>query len=243
MVLKDYLAGVRYKTAMAEEELERLPVTSVTNDSRQVRKGSVFVCIRGGRFDGHDKAAGALEAGAAAIVVERDLGLPRQILVENTRAAYALLCGNHFGNPASRLKLIGVTGTSGKTTVAFLIKSILQEAGEKVGLIGTIHNEIGQWEFPAKHTTPDPYQLHTMLERMAEAGCRYVVMEASSHALDQHRLEGCRFAAAVFTNLSQDHLDYHGTMENYFAAKKKLFAMADTAVVNLDDSKGMELAS
>lgn len=242
MVLKDYLAGVRYKTAMAEEELERLPVTSVTNDSRQVRKGSVFVCIRGGRFDGHDKAAGALEAGAAAVVVERDLGLPRQILVENTRAAYALLCGNHFGNPASRLKLIGVTGTSGKTTVAFLIKSILQEAGEKVGLIGTIHNEIGQWEFPAKHTTPDPYQLHTMLERMAEAGCHYVVMEASSHALDQHRLEGCRFAAAVFTNLSQDHLDYHGTMENYFAAKKKLFAMADTAVVNLDDSKGLELA-
>ena len=242
MTLKDYLDSVPCTPRIPAEELATIPATSVTNDSRQVREGSIFVCIRGGRFDGHDKAAEALDHGAAAVVVERDLGLTRQILVENTRAAYALLCRNHFGNPARQLKLIGITGTSGKTTVAFLVKSILQQAGKRVGLIGTIHNEIGPLELPAKHTTPDPYQLHTMLERMAEAGCQYVVMEASSHALDQHRLEGCRFAAAVFTNLSQDHLDYHGTMENYFAAKKKLFAMADTPVVNLDDPKGAELA-
>ena len=242
MTLKDYLAGISYKSPIPSEELERLRVSSVTNDSRQVREGSVFVCIRGGRFDGHDKAKEALAAGAAVVVVERDLGLDRQLLVENSRAAYALLCRNHFGDPAARMKLVGITGTSGKTTVAFLVKSILQTAGKKVGLMGTIHNEIGEMEFPAKHTTPDPYQLHTMLERMREAGCQYVVMEASSHALDQHRLEGCRFAAAVFTNLSQDHLDYHGTMENYFAAKKKLFSMTDRAVVNLDDPKGAELA-
>ncbi len=242
MTLKDYLAGISYKSPIPSEELERLRVSSVTNDSRQVREGSVFVCIRGGRFDGHDKAKEALAAGAAAVVVERDLGLDRQLLVENSRAAYALLCRNHFGDPAARMKLVGITGTSGKTTVAFLVKSILQTAGKKVGLMGTIHNEIGEMEFPAKHTTPDPYQLHTMLERMQEAGCEFVVMEASSHALDQRRLEGCRFAAAAFTNLSQDHLDYHGTMENYFAAKKKLFSMTDAAVVNLDDPKGEELA-
>lgn len=242
MTLRDYLNGIPCTTSLPPEELGRIPAASVTNDSRQVREGSIFVCVRGGRFDGHTKAAEALENGAAAVVAERDLGLPRQILVENTRAAYALLCRNHFGDPGRRLKLIGITGTSGKTTVAFLIKSILEQAGKKVGLIGTIHNQIGELEFPAKHTTPDPYQLHAMLDRMGEAGCEYVVMEASSHALDQHRLEGCRFAAAVFTNLSQDHLDYHGTMENYFAAKKKLFAMADTAVVNLDDAKGEELA-
>lgn len=242
MTLKDYLAGLSYETPIPAEELANIPAASVTNDSRQVGEGSIFVCIKGGKFDGHDWAEKALEAGAAAVVAERDLGLSRQVLVENTRAAYGILCGNHFGNPARRMKLIAITGTSGKTTVAFLIKSVLQQAGKRVGLIGTIHNEIGEMEFPAKHTTPDPYQLHAMLERMAEAGCGYVVMEASSHALDQHRLEGCRFAAAVFTNLSQDHLDYHGTMENYFAAKKKLFTMTDTPVVNLDDPKGAELA-
>ena len=242
MTLNEYLKGIPFRTRIPAEELEQTAACSVTNDSRQVRGGSIFVCIRGGRFDGHSKAGEALAAGAAAVVVERDLGLERQILVEDTRAAYAILCGNHFGNPATGMKLVGITGTSGKTTVAFLVKSILQQAGKRVGLMGTIHNEIGEMEFPAKHTTPDPYQLHTMLERMREAGCQYVVMEASSHALDQHRLEGCRFAAAVFTNLSQDHLDYHGTMENYFAAKKKLFSMTDRAVVNLDDPKGAELA-
>lgn len=242
MTLKEYLEGIPCTVSIPPDEMEKIPVTSVTNDSRQVREGSVFVCVQGGRFDGHTKAAEALENGAAAVVVERDLGLSRQILVENSRAAYALLCANHFGNPARRLKLVGVTGTSGKTTVSFLVRSILQEAGKKVGLIGTISTQIGELEFPAKHTTPDPYQLHTMLERMAEAGCEYVVMEASSHALDQQRLAGCRFAAAVFTNLSQEHLDYHSTMENYFAAKKKLFSMTDTPVVNLDDPKGRELA-
>lgn len=242
MTLKEYLEGIPCETPIPPETLGEIPANSVTNDSRQVREGSIFVCVQGGRFDGHTKAREALENGAAAVVVERDLGLSRQIMVENSRAAYALLCQNHFGNPARKLKLVGVTGTSGKTTVAFLVRSILQEAGKKVGLIGTIHNQIGELEFPAKHTTPDPYQLHTMLDRMVEAGCEYVVMEASSHALDQHRLEGCRFAAAVFTNLSQDHLDYHGTMDRYFAAKKKLFSLADTSVVNLDDLAGRELA-
>lgn len=242
MTLKEYLEGIPCTTSIPPGEMEQISVTSVTNDSRQVREGSIFVCVRGGRFDGHTKAAEALDNGAAAVVVERDLGLPRQILAENSRAAYALLCANHFGNPARKLKLVGITGTSGKTTVAFLIKSILEQAGKKVGLIGTIRNQIGELEFPAKHTTPDPYQLHTMLDRMAEAGCEYVVMEASSHALDQQRLTGCRFAAAVFTNFSQDHLDYHKTMENYFAAKKKLFSMTEKPVVNLDDANGEELA-
>ena len=243
MTLKEYLAGVEYATSLTEAQLEGLRAASVTSDSRQVREGSIFVCIRGGKFDGHEKAAEALAAGAAAVVTQRELGLPREIRVENTRSAYAILCGNHFGNPARRLRLVGVTGTSGKTTVAFLIRDILREAGEKAGLLGTIRNEIDGVEFPARHTTPDPYELHAMLARMADSGCRYAVMEASSHALDQRRLDGCVFDAAVFTNLSQDHLDYHGTMENYFAAKKRLFSQAKAAVVNLDDPRGEELAA
>ncbi|MEG1943631.1 MAG: UDP-N-acetylmuramoyl-L-alanyl-D-glutamate--2,6-diaminopimelate ligase, partial [Angelakisella sp.] len=157
-------------------------------------------------------------------------------------SAYAIICANHFDNPSRKLKLLGVTGTNGKTTITYLLKSILAAAGKKTGLMGTIHNEILDMVLPAKYTTPDPYQLHAMLSRMAEAGCEYVVMEASSHALDQHRLDGCEFDVAVFTNLTQDHLDYHGTMENYFLAKRKLFDHCRRAVINIDDSYGVRLA-
>ena len=241
MTLQDYLQGISYSTGM--KDLENISVTTVTNDSRQIRKDCIFVCIKGGKFDGHDAASKALAEGAAAVVVERDLGLSRQVLVENSRSAYAILCANHFHNPSRRLKLVGTTGTNGKTTTTFLLKSILEAAGKKVGLMGTIHNEIMDMELPAKHTTPDPYQLHAMLDRMAEAGCEYVVMEVSSHALDQHRLDGCEFEVGIFTNLTQDHLDYHKTMENYFAAKKRLFGMCKQAVINLDDPYGQQLAA
>lgn len=240
MTLQDYLEGIRYRSHL--ERPDRIQISTVTNDSRQVREGALFVCIQGGKFDGHDMALDALAHGAAAVVVQRDLGIPEQIIVENTRAAYAILCANHFGNPSRQMQLVGITGTNGKTTTAYLIKGILQEAGKKAGLMGTIHNEILDLEFPAKHTTPDPYQLHAMLQRMVQAGCQYVVMETSSHALDQHRLDGCQFAVGVYTNLTQDHLDYHGTMEEYFAAKRKLFNIAEKAVVNLDDAHGRQLA-
>lgn len=239
MKLSTLLQGICYETTLPDLEIE---VTGLTGDSRQLEAGHLFVCMRGLRFDGHSYAQTALEQGAAAVVTERDLGLPRQIVVQDSFRAYAVLCANFFGRPADRMKLIGITGTNGKTTSAFLIKQILSAAGYHVGLMGTIQNEIGDLILPAKYTTPDPYQLHSMLARMEQAGCAYVVMEVSSHALAQDRVYGLHFAAAVFTNLTQDHLDYHGTMENYFAAKQKLFSMCDLAVVNVDDAHGARIA-
>ena len=174
----------------------------MTSDSRQITPGCLFVCISGARFDGHSVAGQALEEGAAAVVCEKDLGLDHQLLVEDSREAYGILCGNFYGNPAKKMKLIGITGTNGKTTCTYLIKHVLETAGKKVGLIGTIHNEIGDMVLPAKNTTPDPGELHVLFMRMAEAGCEYVVMETSSHALYVYL-----FAVGVFTNLTQDHLD------------------------------------
>ncbi|MGI6264179.1 MAG: UDP-N-acetylmuramoyl-L-alanyl-D-glutamate--2,6-diaminopimelate ligase [Acutalibacteraceae bacterium] len=210
-------------------------VEGITCDSRKVGPGWVFVCIRGTASDGHDYAAGAVKAGAAAVVTQRDLGLPGQILVPSTRHAWAMMCANWFGRPSRRLHLIGITGTNGKTTVSYLLKSILEQNGYKTGLVGTIQNMIGERVLPSGHTTPDPYDLQSMFSLMVAEGCAYAVMEVSSHALDQGRVDGCRFDAAVFTNLTQDHLDYHGTMENYRDAKKKLFTMCEKGIVNLDD--------
>ncbi len=225
----------RIKILQNTADLSR-PVTAVTADSRRVEPGCVFVCVAGDHFDGHTAAADALKKGAAAVVTERKLGLEREILVENTRAAYALLCAAWFGNPADQLQLIGVTGTNGKTTTCFLLHSILQRHGVSCGLLGTVKNIIGGEEIPATLTTPDPFELHGLFRRMADAGCTHCVMEASSQALAQRRLEGLRFRAAIFTNLTQDHLDYHGTFENYQQAKRMLFLQADLAVVNGDDS-------
>lgn len=217
------------------------PVASVVIDSRQVKPGDLFVCIKGERADGHRFAAKAVEQGACAVVCQQDLGLDCQVLVENTRAAYGTICANLFGNPARKLRLVGVTGTNGKTTVSTLIAHVLRSCGRKVGLVGTVHTEIDDMIIPAKYTTPDPMVLQSTFARMVQAGCEFVVMEVSSHGLDQRRLEGCRFESAVFTNLTQDHLDYHHTMENYYLAKRMLFEICDKAVVNLDDPTGRRL--
>lgn len=225
-----------------EKKPEDCEITGITADSRRVEPGMVFVCIKGGRFDGHDHAASAIGAGAAAVVCQHSLGLGREILCADTRLAYALLCCNWFGNPGEKLHLIGVTGTNGKTTVTCIIKHVLESVGKRVGLIGTIHTEIDDIVLPAKHTTPDPFALQSILARMVRAGCEYAVMECSSHALDQQRLAGLHFDTAVFTNLTQDHLDYHGDMETYFRAKQKLFSMCGNMVVNLDDAYGQRLA-
>jgi len=214
---------------------------TISSDTRTMQAGSVFFAIPGLKFDGHDFAAQALEKGAAAVVAERDLGLRDQILVPDSRRAYAVACGNYFGNPARKLKLMGVTGTNGKTTVTCLIKHILRQAGKKAGLVGTIHNEIGDTVIPTRNTTPDPIQLHAMFAEMVREGCEYAVMEVSSHALDQQRVEGLRFLTAAFTNLTQDHLDYHDGMEGYYRCKRRLFALCDTAVVNLDDEYGRRI--
>lgn len=218
-------------------------LSDVTNDTRKVVPGCVFVCIRGENFDGHAHVQKALDAGAAVVVCERSLGLQNQVVVPDTRQAYARLCANFFGNPSRSMKLIGVTGTNGKTTVTNLIKQLLTSAGHKVGLIGTIQNEVGDEVIPAHNTTPEAYELQKLFRRMADAGCDYVSMEVSSHALDQSRVGAVVFDVAVFTNLTQDHLDYHGTFENYFSAKRRLFQMAKKAVINVDDAYGKKLYS
>lgn len=220
---------------------EQADIQGLSCDSRRIEPGFAFVCIRGTAMDGHDYVRQAVENGAAVVVAEHPVELGgaegvHQVLVESGRRAWARMCANWFGNPAKRLKMIGVTGTNGKTTTTYLLKSILEAGGEKVGLIGTIQNMIGERVLASGHTTPDPYDLQSMLSLMVAEGCGYAVMEVSSHALDQDRVEGCTFDAGIFTNLTQDHLDYHGTMENYLAAKKRLFSLCKTAILNQDDT-------
>ena len=219
----------------ADKRLAELEITGVTCDSREVKTGYAFVCINGTASDGHLFAASAVEKGAAVIIAERDTGEKNQIIVNDTHAAYSEICARWFVNPAKSLHLIGVTGTNGKTSTTYMIKKILEAAGHKVGLIGTIQNLIGDRQIAAHNTTPNAYELNSLFALMKAEGCDYVIMEVSSHALDQRRVYGLDFDVAVFTNLTQDHLDYHKTMENYLAAKKKLFGMCKTAVINTDD--------
>lgn len=236
MKLADLLEG-RAETAIGGVE-----ITSITDDTRKVTEGSLFVCVKGGSFDGHTAAAEMLEKGAAAVVCERDLGLgDRQIITENSRKLYGELCAAWFGHPEKRLTLIGVTGTNGKTTITNVIKHILMANGHKTGLIGTIQNEIGDEVLHTDNTTPMAYDFMALLAKMADAGCEYAVMEVSSFALVQHRIGTAFFKTAVFTNLTQDHLDYHKDMEDYFQAKKMLFDVCGTAVVNIDDEYGRRL--
>ena len=215
--------------------LGELEITGVTCDSRQVKEGYAFVCIKGTFGDGHNYAKTALEQGVAVIIAERDLGLESQIVVDNTHKEFARLSAKWFGNPSKKLKLIGVTGTNGKTSTTYMIKQILETLGHKVGLIGTIQNMIGDEVIPTSNTTPNAYDLNALFADMVEKGCDYAVMEVSSHALDQCRVYELDFEAAIFTNLTQDHLDYHITMENYLEAKKKLFRMCKIAIINSDD--------
>ena len=218
-------------------------ITAITCDSRRIVPGCAFVCIEGTARDGHDFAPAAVEGGAAAVITRRPLGLPGEVTVPDTRLEWAGMCRRWFGDPARRLRMIGVTGTNGKTTVTWLIKSALERCGYKVGLMGTIQNMIGEEILPSGHTTPDPYELQQTLARMVEAGCEFGVMEVSSHALCQDRVAGIRFEAGIFTNLTQDHLDYHGTMENYMQAKKRLFYQTDLAVMNRDDPRTPAMAA
>lgn len=220
---------------LSNSNLAETEISGVTCDSRAVKSGYLFVCIVGAKYDGHDYAAQAEKSGAAAIIAEYDTGCKNQILVPDTHAAYATVCANWFGNPADKIKLIGVTGTNGKTSITYMVKKMLEASGEKVGLIGTIQNMIGEKTVEAKTTTPDAYELNSLLSLMVESECSYAVMEVSSHALEQCRVYKLNFEIAVFTNLTQDHLDYHITMENYLSAKKKLFKMCKTAIINSDD--------
>ena len=217
-------------------------ISSVTDDTRKVTEGSLFVCVKGGSFDGHTAAKEMLEKGAAAVVCERDLGLgDRQIITENSRKLYGQICSAWFGHPERKMKMIGVTGTNGKTTITNVIKHILMKNGHKSGLVGTIQNEIGDEILHTDNTTPMAYDFMGLLAKMADAGCEYVVMEVSSFGLCQYRIGSSYFDVAVFTNLTQDHLDYHKDMEDYYQAKKMLFDICDCAVINADDDYGRRL--
>ena len=210
-------------------------ITAITCDSRSVTAGCLFVCINGVAIDGHKFAKSAYENGASVIIWEKNVGLPNQIFVEDSRKEFANICANWFGNPQQKLKLIGVTGTNGKTSVSYMLKNIFEKCGHKVGLVGTIQNMIGDKVLPSKNTTPSAYDLQSMFSLMVADGCDYCVMEVSSHALNQDRVYGLNFDVAIFTNLTQDHLDYHVTMDNYLLAKKKLFYNCKVAVLNADD--------
>lgn len=236
MLLSALLDGVQVLSGYEDRD-----AGTVVNDSRNIKSGDVFVCINGAVADGHEYADAALQKGACAVVCERDLGLKEQILVPDTHLAYSKMAANYYGNPSKKLRLIGVTGTNGKTTTTKLVKSVLTGIGKKVGLIGSIQNEIGDEVIHAEQTTPDAMELEGLYARMVEAGCEFCVMEVSSHALDQRRIGDSHYEVAVFTNLTQDHLDYHKTMENYFEAKAKLFDICDSAVINYDDPYGQKL--
>ena len=236
MKLSEILKGIDVLNKYSDAE-----VIDVTQDSRLVKEGSLYVCVKGNTFDGHSVAEEMLENGAAAVVVERDLGLDKQVIVSDTRSIFSSVCANFFGNPAKNLKLIGLTGTNGKTTTTFLIKQTLELTGKMVGLIGTVQNMVGDEIYPAKYTTPDPYELQSLFKKMVDAGCEYCVMEVSSQALAQGRVNGLQFHIGAFTNLTQDHLDYHKTWENYFNSKRILFKNSDIAITNADDKYGLEI--
>lgn len=232
-----------------------IEIRRIQYDSRLVDRADCFVALRGAGTDGHKFVEAAIEKGAKVIVLERDDTLPDsyfmhkhvvKIVVPDSRKALALMSANYFGYPSRQLTMVGVTGTNGKTTTTHLIKSMLEAAGQPAGLIGTIEYRIGDEVIPASHTTPESLELNELLDRMVKAGCKAATMEVSSHALHQSRVYGLEFNVAVFTNLTQDHLDYHGSMDEYFAAKKVLFdslSESATAVVNRDDEWGMKIAS
>jgi UDP-N-acetylmuramoyl-L-alanyl-D-glutamate--2,6-diaminopimelate ligase len=222
-------------------------ISGVAYRSDRVRVGDAFFCIRGTAHDGHDFAADAVARGAAVLVVERplhDIAAP-QVLVADGRIALATASARLFGEPTGRLEIVGVTGTNGKTTTCYLTDSIARADGRRTGLIGTVETRIGERREPAGRTTPESRDLQELFARMVADGVGTVSMEVSSHAIDLQRVHGVSFAVAAFTNLSQDHLDYHGTMEEYFAVKSRLFSElgARSRVVCVDDEAGMRLAA
>ncbi|MGI5985992.1 MAG: UDP-N-acetylmuramoyl-L-alanyl-D-glutamate--2,6-diaminopimelate ligase [Clostridiales bacterium] len=237
MKLKELLTDVEAVEINADTETE---IADISYDSRKTRKNDFFVAIRGFESDGHKYIGAAVNAGAAVVLCEEkpEEDIP-YVLVRNSREALALVSRNYFGNPASEMTLVGVTGTNGKTTTTMLIKHVLEDCtGEKAGLIGTNQNMIGERVLPTERTTPESYELQKLFREMADEGCKYAVMEVSSHSLVLDRVSGLRFEVAVFTNLTQDHLDFHKSMEEYAAAKALLFERCNKAAINIDDEWG-----
>jgi UDP-N-acetylmuramoyl-L-alanyl-D-glutamate--2,6-diaminopimelate ligase len=224
----------------------RLEIGALAYDSRQVTPGSLFFCVSGLRSDGHDHAPAAIAAGAVALVTERTLGLGvPELVVADARAAMAPLAARFNGYPSDRLRVIGVTGTNGKTTTAFLVRALLDAAGQQCALIGTVKTVVGGRDEQLPGTTPEAIDLQAAFARMLAAGDRACAIEVSSHALELHRADAIHLAASIFTNLTQDHLDFHPSMEDYFVAKRRLFELEPVGipVVNVDDPHGRRLAA
>jgi UDP-N-acetylmuramoyl-L-alanyl-D-glutamate--2,6-diaminopimelate ligase len=245
MELRELLAGADVIEIVGDPSVE---ISGLAYDSRQVAPGSLFFAVPGHVSDGHLFAPYAVQAGAGAVVVERPQELEPfvvQAVVADVRAAMAHAAVRFYDDPTAELRVVGVTGTNGKTTSAFLIRHILEAAGIQTGLMGTVKRVVGGVDEPVERTTPEAIDLQGVFRRMIEAGDRACAMEVSSHALALHRTDGIRFAVAAFTNLTQDHLDFHADMEDYFLAKRRLFAagVAEHAVVNLDDPYGDRLAT
>jgi UDP-N-acetylmuramoyl-L-alanyl-D-glutamate--2,6-diaminopimelate ligase len=220
-------------------------VTALAYDNRAVTPGTLFFCVPGFTRDGHDFAPDAVARGASALVVERPLGLGvAEVVVDDVRAAMAPAAAAFYGDPTASLRAVGVTGTNGKTTTAFLIRGLLEAASRRTGLLGTVNAVVGGQERPMVRTTPEAIDLQRTFAEMRDAGDEAVVMEVSSHALQLHRADAIHWAVAIFTNLTQDHLDFHPTMEDYFLAKRRLFETGpEVAVINVDDAYGARLAA
>ncbi len=229
------------------EDHEDINITGIAYDSRNVLPGNVFVCVKGFETDGHKFAQQAAKNGAALIVAEDMVEVDVPVwYVQNSRVAIAEIACKYYDNPSKKFKLIGITGTNGKTTITYLIKSILETANIRTGVIGTNQNIIGDKVLVTQSTTPttpNALELQQLFAEMVQSDAECVVMEVSSHALELERVYGCHFDVGVFTNLTRDHLDFHKTMENYLAAKAKLFGMSDKGVVNFDDEGGKKIAA
>jgi UDP-N-acetylmuramoyl-L-alanyl-D-glutamate--2,6-diaminopimelate ligase len=248
ITLTQLLSVLRGQVEILEQRGDvNLPVHAITDDSRAVTAGSLFVAVKGERVDGHRFVEQAIKAGAGAVVAQATVasGPVPFVRVADSRKALGLLGSRFHGDPSAHLKMIGVTGTNGKTTTTYLCKSLLEGIGRRVGLIGTVGYQIGQETLPASHTTPGALDLQALLAKMVEGGLNAAVMEVSSHALALDRTAGCEYDVTVFTNLTQDHLDFHHTMDEYFEAKLRLFTglaggqkAGKRAIVNLDDPRG-----
>jgi len=270
MLLKDLIRGLSIDKVQGSLDIE---ISDIAYDSRKVRKGSVFVCIKGTKVDGHEYIQYALENGATALVVQNEVESNKKVLrngdhadisscfvlnvghgykvevpenitviqVSDSRYALAFLSDAFYSHPSGEFNLVGVTGTKGKTTITYMIKSVLEEAGQKIGLIGTIANQIGDEVLHTERTTPESYDLQSLFSEMKHKQVDSVVMEVSSHALELHRVSRCDYNIGVFNNLSQDHLDFHLTFENYLNAKLKLFSMCKKGLVNIDNDYGEQV--
>ncbi|ERI91286.1 UDP-N-acetylmuramoyl-L-alanyl-D-glutamate--2,6-diaminopimelate ligase [Clostridiales bacterium oral taxon 876 str. F0540] len=238
MELKDLLKGIEYSIIKGSADIN---INKMQYDSRNVEENDIFFCIQGFKVDGHKYAQKAADSGATVIVCENIVSIESDctiVKVPDSRKALAIASSNYFGEPSKKLKMIGITGTNGKTTSTYMMKAILEEAGYKVGLVGTIANYIGDKKIPSHRTTPESLELNELFNEMVSSGVTHCVMEVSSHSLSLDRVYGIKFNEGIFTNLTQDHLDFHKTFENYYNAKLMLFKSSNTSIINMDDAYG-----